>query len=268
MICRKLTSYEQQIHLDQHLKRNPKGKRKLRKGQHQENKDAENPVVKKQKTEGSDCSSPHNDEREHCTSCNQCESSKSTMEKTEQSNISKHSLTLDKNRSEQHGVQRKACNPLPMELTEGLTDVMQPEANSPPLTAIKPTSSIPYSKWDWTVINFPSVANKKILHIKQPSLDVLPCCVQYARSSFTMDVAKLMHPRRTEPGDHLEFSLGSAGWKGKIVASNWGEYRHQYCQKLGSFTLENSPANCLWNGEVKPLIKPQDASSSGTLICL
>lgn len=120
-----------------------------------------------------------------------------------------------------------------------------------------------YTKWDWKNIDIPNIADKNTLTVWKPNSELLPCCVQYERDSYTVDKSDFK-TKRTWDGEY-EFSLGGTSWKSNIKAQNWGEYRIKYQKYLREYSVTTSPAGNLWRGKVQPLVRPQDAKSAGKL---
>ena len=62
------------------------------------------------------------------------------------------------------------------------------------------------------------------------------------------------------PGRHTDGSR----WRGDgVAARNWGEHKRRVGRLSEADILEVSPARHLWRGDVKPLVKPAEATSVG-----
>ncbi len=81
----------------------------------------------------------------------------------------------------------------------------------------QPYCSVPHSTWDFNAVQLPDISNRDKLELSRPNEQLLPCCIQLAKSKYTYDVRNLRNQRPTDrDGDYLNFSFGQAGWKSSV----------------------------------------------------
>ncbi len=125
---------------------------------------------------------------------------------------------------------------------------------------------VPYSQWDFTHICIPSLTNESVLDFHEPSHAYLPPNVRWHQTTISLNIEALhKHKRALVYEDVLEFSHGGAGWKANIKASNWGEYKRKYQSKMQESDIGMLPVAHLWNDDITPLVRPQDATSTGKI---
>ncbi|XP_055955068.1 tRNA-splicing endonuclease subunit Sen54 [Patella vulgata] len=133
--------------------------------------------------------------------------------------------------------------------------------------------SLEQTKWDFSQICFPNIANADHVTVNVPLEQYLPEGIKIEEScefNVLEHQAKYSVPRfdPTNPVDKdLHFSY--ADWvkaKTTVSASNWKEYKSKL-KKAQQCLETDSPADILWQGEVTPLIRPEDATSTGKFTC-
>ena len=114
---------------------------------------------------------------------------------------------------------------------------------------------VPYSNWDFSSIAFPDFQQRKFpVEVRVPASEDLPEDMQCNDSAVG-------HISRHTLKDGPETSQGHAL---KSQVQNWGNYKDGLAglsadEKLLLYT----PAPCLWKGDVTPLVKPHQATSTG-----
>lgn len=140
---------------------------------------------------------------------------------------------------------------------------------------------VPYSVWDFDKLCFPNIGGVEVLELQFPRLDLLPHGVDLSEASNTFDVKEYFSQQRKrnkkqrrrqqqqqDSVENLEFSFSEMIHKRrKITASNWGEYKKKMAIKdIEDENVFVSPAECLWEGEITPLVRPSDAISTENIL--
>lgn len=130
-----------------------------------------------------------------------------------------------------------------------------------------------YPKWDFQEYNFPNIASLRHVTCPHPADSVtvpllgerlpegnLYFDIQEYRETV-MNHHKYYRTSRGQP-EVLEFSFQSKYQNKKKEAKNWAEYK-QLCALENQEKVSISPLQVLWDGEVTPLVAPEDATSTG-----
>lgn len=121
------------------------------------------------------------------------------------------------------------------------------------------TTSIPYSEWNFSAVLIPCVENDHLQVQRPPERYLPPGSTWPTAASDELSVTLNTKSFQESYEDHLEFSRGGSAWKKSIKARNWGEYKKE--KQCGGVGL--TPAAPLWAGDITPLVKPQDSTSTG-----
>lgn len=130
-----------------------------------------------------------------------------------------------------------------------------------------------YPKWDFQEYNFPNIASLTHMTCSHPADSVtvpllgkpLPEGNLYFDIQEYRETVMNQHKYyRTSRGqtEVLEFSFQSKYQNKKKEAKNWAEYK-QLCALENQEKMSISPLQVLWDGEVTPLVAPEDATSTG-----
>ena len=120
-----------------------------------------------------------------------------------------------------------------------------------------------YTTWNWKEINFPHMAsNDKQLNLPSVSPSLVPKGIPCRASVYIPNDSE----SRFQEED-LEYSFGFERIrKPKVGVKNWQEYKlQQERNEEEEEELLDSPAAVLWSGEVKPLVRPKHATTSGKM---
>ncbi|RUS69062.1 hypothetical protein EGW08_023173 [Elysia chlorotica] len=130
---------------------------------------------------------------------------------------------------------------------------------------------------------FPSIANyKNVMSLPQPWTKLLPSNVvvnedyndillfdvdAYRRENPAQEQTKnfLREEEREARLKNLKFSFAEWTKKPQIKADSWAEFRQKSKEVLASRSAR-TPVDHLWQGDVTPLVKPEDAWSKKTIL--
>ncbi|XP_033741062.1 tRNA-splicing endonuclease subunit Sen54-like isoform X2 [Pecten maximus] len=256
--CLDITTYERKIHLDQHVKTDKK-KRK-HKGDKTSNIPGLGKDHKKVKVTSEDSDQEMLKEQLECVHPDKC------VSQMEVDRPATAEVVIDDRPHDKDVSNTSAMDDLPDTGDSELTE------ESDPL-------SVPYSVWEFDKLGFPDIGGVEVLELQMPRLDLLPHGVDLSNASTTFDVRayfsqqrkhhkKHRRQQRQESVENLEFSYSEMiHKKKKITASNWGEFKRKMAiRDLEDERMLVSPAECLWEGEITPLVKPSDATSTGSIL--
>ncbi|XP_060063341.1 tRNA-splicing endonuclease subunit Sen54-like [Ylistrum balloti] len=255
--CLDVTTYERKIHLDQHVKMDKK-KRK-HKGDNTSDTSGLDQLHKKVKVALDD-------------------SDKELMkEQLENSCPEKCASLMDLGGSSiSEGVIEDRCDSNGWN-TSGSTNQTDTGIKESDLAEECDGQSVPYSVWEFDRLGFPNIGGVEVLELQIPRLDLLPHGVDLSKASTIFNVQTYLSQQRKHLKKHhrqqqqecienLEFSYSEMIHKQtKIMASNWGEFK----KKMAIRDMEDkrvSPAQHLWEGEITPLVRPSDATSTGSIL--
>ena len=147
-----------------------------------------------------------------------------------------------------------------IEETKGIVD-LSIKGNS---EEVMESENVEQQRWDFREIQFPNMAEEESTEIvmQAPNPNLLPSGVQCSQSQYTYHQYRPKHKTDSAPSDKaLEFSVDVLeDKKSASQAKSWKEWKE--C-KAGGSSGESSLAKILWEGDVKPLLQPQDASTTG-----
>ncbi|KAK6170888.1 hypothetical protein SNE40_019177 [Patella caerulea] len=175
-------------------------------------------------------------------------------------------LICDKNEKNQNK-SKQFNNPVETEF-----DSLHCDINKFCSTKTSPKSSLEQTKWDFSKIIFPNIANTDYVTVNVPLKQYLPEGIRIEEScefNVLEHQSKYSLPRfdPVNPNDKdLHFSY--ADWvktKTTVSASNWKEYKIKL-KKAQQCVEKDSPADILWQGEVTPLTRPEDATSAANIL--
>ena len=137
-------------------------------------------------------------------------------------------------------------------------------------------------KWNFDDIDFPDIGNKDRVILKIPSKKLLPPNVEVSEEFDDQCIFDVLEYRRIsscnygnsadrKQNDYLEnLHFSYSDWmqsRNKIQASNWTEYKKNVREKM-ALNVQETPVGHLWEGEVTPLVRPEDATSTGNYKCV
>ncbi|OWF52640.1 tRNA-splicing endonuclease subunit Sen54 [Mizuhopecten yessoensis] len=253
--CLDVTTYERKIHLDQHVKIDKK-KRK-----HKGDNPSDSPSLgdKKVKVSSEDSGRETVKEQLECSTPENCGS---VME------VDGPPVT--------EGVSNDRLFDNKVWDTSGTADLPGAELKNSELMEEPDGVCVPYSQWDFDELGFPSIGGVEVLELQMPKLDLLPHGIDFSTAPNTFDARAYLSQQRKhkmyrgqqqqESVDNLEFSYAEMiHKKRKITASNWGEFKRKMAiRDLKDESAFFSPAECLWEGEITPLVRPTDSTSTRT----
>ena len=132
-------------------------------------------------------------------------------------------------------------------ITESVANISQPaSASSVPC--------VPYSNWDFSSITFPDFQHRKFpIEVRVPASEVLREDMQCSDTTGHISRQTLKDGPETSQGHVL-----------KSQVHNWSEYKDGVAGlSADERLLLYTPAPCLWKGDVTPLVKPHQATSTG-----
>ncbi|ESO83967.1 hypothetical protein LOTGIDRAFT_229530 [Lottia gigantea] len=123
--------------------------------------------------------------------------------------------------------------------------------------------------WNFSELNFPSIANCDQLVLDKPNDKFLPPNVTPQCGHF--DVKNYLNQtKKSTPSSlfdtNLEFSQHE--WlksKTEIHASNWKDFKQKQSEIVKNLQ-EHSPASELWKGEVTPVLRPTDVTTTANIL--
>ena len=134
-----------------------------------------------------------------------------------------------------------------------------------------------YTNWNFTEVRFLDLGSANESYVLNPPLSrYLPGNVNISKDSLTLHEDVLLVNQSLKnmkayqsflEDEQLEFSFpDSVHDKVKSKARNWGEYKRELsCEQDKAEDLNLGPVGHLWSGDVKPLVKPQDAICTGEI---
>ena len=134
-----------------------------------------------------------------------------------------------------------------------------------------------YTDWNFSALNFPDVygCDGKVV-IPPVERHLLPSSeMPSAAAAIKLERRNNVWMRRRQQGgeeygrsSQLDFSLAdwAHGRRRKSRARNWAEFKQEEMEKKDDEDdMKRTPVSHLWEDEVTPLIRPQDATSTGNL---
>ncbi|XP_071106541.1 tRNA-splicing endonuclease subunit Sen54-like [Haliotis cracherodii] len=139
--------------------------------------------------------------------------------------------------------------------------------------------SVRHTEWDFEKLGFPDIGDKETVVLNIPQTKHLPPNVtldEEYEDLCLFDVTEYrqqqasQRPQRRREADNYVFDLNFSysAWarsRKNIVAANWTEYKLKLRESQHDGAAP-SPVDHLWQGEVTPLVKPQDATSTRDLL--
>lgn len=118
-----------------------------------------------------------------------------------------------------------------------------------------------YSNWDYDSIKLPNMAGVSAeVVLESPPEHLLPPGVKLSKSSYIIDIEHYRKSSRFkvtgDQGTALQVTTVQPN------AKNWAEYKRLLRMESEDEGLASSPAAVLWVGDVTPLIKPWQATST------
>ena len=119
---------------------------------------------------------------------------------------------------------------------------------------------IPYSNWDFSTIVFPDIPRgKSSLQLRLPALELLPDDIRCKDAHVERHKVSYISRQPLDSGSEISLRHSLEG-----RAQNWGEYK----EGMAGLSPDNrlllcTPAPSLWKGNVTPLVKPHQATSTG-----
>lgn len=132
-----------------------------------------------------------------------------------------------------------------------------------------------YPKWNFQEYNFPNIAHLMRVTCPRPADSVtIPLFGEpLPGGNFDFDIQEYRETVMSQhkfcrnskgPMERLEFSFVENYQHEKKAAKNWTDYK-KICD-LEKQKKSGSPLEFLWQGEVKPLVAPEDATSTGAIL--
>lgn len=119
-----------------------------------------------------------------------------------------------------------------------------------------------YSTWDYDLLKLPNMAGESSAEmvLESPPEHLLPPGVKLSKPLYIINIKDYRKPSKlkvtTNQGTILQVTTVRPN------AKNWAEYKRLLRIESEAQTLASSPAGILWTGDVTPLIKPWQATST------
>lgn len=123
-----------------------------------------------------------------------------------------------------------------------------------------------YSTWDYDSIKLPNMAGEASTEmvLESPPEHLLPPGVKLSKPSYIINIKDYRKPSKLKVTNNQGTVLQVTTVQPN--AKNWAEYKRLLRMESEAQTLLSSPAGILWTGDVTPLIKPWQATSTCKLL--
>ncbi|XP_046573391.1 tRNA-splicing endonuclease subunit Sen54-like [Haliotis rubra] len=131
-----------------------------------------------------------------------------------------------------------------------------------------------HSEWDFETFAFPDIGDKETVVLSIPLTKYLPVNVTLSEeyedlclfdvTEYRQQVSQFAQRRRESDNYVFDLNFSYSTWarnRKNIAAANWTEYKLKLRQSQSGRSVP-SPVDHLWQGEVTPLVKPEDATST------
>lgn len=119
-----------------------------------------------------------------------------------------------------------------------------------------------YSTWDYDSIKLPNMAEETSTEmvLESPPEHLLPPGVKLSKSLYVISIKRYKEPSKMKvaPNQGTVLQMTTI----RPSAKNWAEYKRRLRIESEDQSLASSPAGILWVGDVTPLVKPWQATST------
>ncbi|XP_067672347.1 tRNA-splicing endonuclease subunit Sen54-like isoform X2 [Haliotis asinina] len=135
-----------------------------------------------------------------------------------------------------------------------------------------------HTEWDFEILGFPDIGDKETVVLNIPQTKYLPANVTLSEeyedlclfdvTEYRQQVSQSAQRRRESDNYVFDLNFSYSTWardRKDIAASNWTEYKLKL-RESQSGGAAPSPVEHLWQGEVTPLVKPEDATSTSDVL--